>query len=84
MHPDSEQTDDGQDIQSEEERLADAAEKKESEQENKVGGTFSVEDMLAAFKHGLEYEYFDTGGMDANLPEKNQPFYDWLSNYRSR
>ena len=83
MLPDNTQTDVGQDREAESERLANVAEKEESEQMNRMLGVFSTKDMLAAFRHGLEYEYFDTGGMDAELPEKNQPFYDWVFNYKT-
>ena len=37
-------------------------------------------DLLAVFRHGMEYEYLDTDGDIAteDLPEKNHPFWGWL------
>jgi len=43
---------------------------------------YTEADMLAAFRHGREYESCsDNGGGDIatkSLPEKNRPFWGWL------
>jgi len=42
---------------------------------------FFTEQMLKAFKHGIEYEYLETDGETLNLDDKNLPFYEWFAKY---
>lgn len=41
-------------------------------------------DMLAAFRHGIEFEYRTSHGKDVNpetLEDKNLPFAEWFNKY---
>jgi hypothetical protein len=54
-------------------------------EEKKHNRTYTIDDMKAAFVHGLEYEeiIFD-GDMPDDIQEKNMSFYEWLERYNSK
>ena len=52
----------------------------EQAQASGTGKKYTESDMLAAFRHGRNYETSTHEGdiATASLPEKNRPFFGWL------
>ena len=52
----------------------------EQEQPRSTEKKYTESDMLVAFKHGIEYEPYNSNDdvNIASIPEKNRPFWGWL------